>query len=191
MNTINDPREIPQSDLPLLVLANTTSDFIADAIDIRTGGSWDHAMVCINAGKFCSQGMTYSEVSMENYMKKGSQLKFIKIVDGGPAFNIAFRNAVQDRLKLPWYRKMYDFIGIFGQAIGCPWIHTPGLDYCSVADITLLKQAANWLPMVNDRVIKAIPDESNPQNIDNIAKANPTIFSTYGVYLSDEGVTIP
>ena len=190
MNQIVDPRQILQSDLPLIVLANKTNDFIANAIDERTGASWDHAMVCINQGKFCSQGLTYSEVPMESYMKKGSELKFIKLVNSNPAFVSAFRNAVLNRIALPWWRKMYDFLGIFGQAIGQPWIHTPGLMYCSVADIALLKQCSILLPDADNVVIQSIPNESNPQEIDDIAKNNPKVFSTYGIYLSDEGVVV-
>lgn len=190
VNIINDPRTIPQSDLPLLVLCNTTDDLVASAIDIRTKGTYDHAMVCINSGKFCTQGFTYSEVPMDGYMKEGVQLKFIKLVNANPSFNLLWRNAVLARLSLPWYKKMYDFLGIFGQAIGQPWIHTPGLDYCSVADIQELKVASVNLPNKDNAIIKSIPNESNPQNIDNIADANPDVMTTYGIYLSDEGVKV-
>lgn len=190
MINITDPRTIPQSDLPLLVLANTTDNLIADAIDIRTLGNYDHAMVCIHQGKFCTQGLTYSEVLMENYMKQGSQLKFIKLVHGNVAFNFAFNQAVLARLALPWYKKFYDFIGIFGQAIGQPWIHTPGLDYCSVVLVGYLKKCGLNLPFPDNNIIQNIPNESNPQNIDTITKANPSVFETYGIYLSDEGVTV-
>ena len=188
MIQISDPREIPITDGPFIVLANTTNDIIADAIDIRTNASYDHAMVCIHQGKFCTQGMTYAEVPMENYMKRGSELKFIKLVNNNPAFSFAFTQAVLARIALPWYKKMYDFLGIFGQAIGCPWIHTPGLMYCSVVDVLLLKSCAVNLPSPDNAIINGIPNESNPQNLDDFFKANPTVFETYGIYLSDEGV---
>lgn len=190
MIQITDPRTISQADLPLLVLANTTDDAVASIIDIRTKGTYDHAMVCIHPGKLCTQGLTYSEVPMENYMKRGVQLKFIKIVNANPVFNLDFTNAVLARLALPWYKKFYDFIGIFGQAVGLPWIHTPGLMYCSVVDITLLKQSCKSLPAHDQIVINSINNESSPQDIDNIEQANLDVLGTYGIYLSDEGITI-
>lgn len=190
LNDIPDPRLIPQTDLPLIVLANKTNDFIAGTINLRTNGSWDHAMTIINQGKFCTQGLTYSEVPMEDYLKRGGQLKFIKLVNSNPEFNQAFKKAVLSRLGSPWWHKFYDFIGIFGQAIGMPWIHTPGLMYCSVVDIALLKASCIYLPSKDQQIINTIPNESSPQSLDDIFKSNPGIFATYGIYLSDEGIIV-
>lgn len=188
---INDPRLIPQLDMPLIVLSEQKTDFVSFLIDWRTKGSWDHVMLSINQGKFvCQDFGGYHEIPMDGYLKKGGELKFVKLLNSNQEFINAFRKSVLDRLSLPWYRKTYDFLGIFGQAIGQPWIHTPGLEYCSVDVIRHLKNACQYLPLLDRNIIMAIPPESNPQYLDEVICMNPSVFSIYGQWDSDSGVII-
>lgn len=183
---VQDPRLISQNDLPLIVLSEQKNSFISFIIDWRTKGSFDHAMLSINCGKFACQSFSgYAEVDMKDYFIKGGQLRFIKLVNGNESFNQAFRSSVLSRLASPWYHKMYDFLGIFGQAIGQPWIHTPGLEYCSVDVIRHLKNAAKNLPDHDCQLILSIPAESSPQDLDNIICAHPEVFSIYGEWEGD------
>lgn len=185
---INDPRLILQPDLPLIILSNQPNSLISALIDWRTDGSHCHAMLMIDHGEVVTQGFTYKTVPIDNYMKKNGEMTFVALVNSNISFKIAFRNSVDDRLKTPWYHKMYDFLGIFGQAIGMPWIHTPGLEYCSVDVIRHLTNACGALPKSDQDVINAIPAQTNPQRFWEIIRNNPDTFAVYGRWSSDEGV---
>ena len=191
MLTISDPRTIPQNDLPLTVLANQTNSIISSLIDWKTNSSVDHAMMYVTPGVFTSQAFpVYHNVPIEAYMKKGGRLKFVNFLHiNGQAAN-ALRNAVSARMALPWYQKMYDYLGIFGQAIGQPWIHTPGLEYCSVDVLRCWKTAAPYLPDLDRDLILSIPNESSPSVLDDYVKNHPEVFMVYGEYLSDDGVIV-
>lgn len=191
MQQIQDPRLIPQTDLPVIILAEKKNDFISFLIDFKTNSSYDHTMLSINQGKVFTQGFSgYHEIPIDGYLKEGGQLKFVKLLNGTEAFNNCFRSSVINRLNSPWYHKCYDFLGIIGQAIGCPWIHTPGLEYCSVDVIRHLKDACCYLPLADRNVILAIPPESSPKDLDMIIRANPQVFSIYGWWESDFGVIV-
>ena len=197
MIEINDPRLLLQSQEPFIVLCNQ-SDFIGEAIDWRTSikgmQPFDHAMLSIDQGKLVTQTMgifnAYREIPMEQYMTKGTQLCFVQLVNNSPAFTAAFSKSVQKRLTAPWWRTQYDYLGIFGQAIGQPWIHTPGLEYCSVDVIRHLVNSCPYLPKEDQLVINAIPRESNPEGLWQIIANNPKTFSLYGMYDSSNGVVI-
>lgn len=187
---INDPRHIPQSNLPLFVFSDNAIDLISFLITWRTKGIWNHAMSLTTAGKLDVQAWSYTEVPIQDYMKKGSRLDFYTLVNSSPSVSIAAQGYVSNRLKQPWYKKTYDWIGIFGQAIGFPKIHTPGLEYCSVDVTNLLKSISHLLPLKDQLVINAIPDEINPQALHDYFVANPKVFKEYGYYESDEGVIV-
>jgi len=194
---IYDPRTIPQSEGPFGVLSNQKNSFIAEAIDFRTDirapGMFpvDHIMESINQGKFCCQDFTgFNEIPMDKYLIPGGQLWFVRFVNANPRFDAAFRKSVTDRLALPFFLKWYDFIGIFGQAIGQPWIHTPFLDYCSVDFISHCKAAVPYLPESDEKVINSIPNESNPEGVTQIIIENPKVFNVKYSWDSSTGITV-
>jgi hypothetical protein len=196
MIEINDPRLLIQSQEPFIILCNQ-NDFISTAIDWRTDlpgvHPWDHAMLSINAGKFVTQTMgifnAYREIPMEEYMVRGTTLGFVQMVNNTPAFTSAFSKSVQKRLTAPWWVTQYDYLGVFvGQALGQPWIHTPGLEYCSVDVIRHLVNACPYLPKADQIVINAIPRETNPEGLWQIILNNPGTFSVYGYYDSALGI---
>ena len=196
MVEINDPRLLLQSQEPFIVLCNQ-NDFISKAIDWRTDikgiQPFDHAMLSINAGKFACQSMgifnAYKEIPMSQYMTKGTQLCFVQLVNNSPEFTAAFTKSVQKRLTAPWWVTQYDYLGVFvGQSLGLPWIHTPGLEYCSVDVIRHLVNACPYLPKEDQLVINAIPRQTNPEALWQIILNNPKTFLVYGMYDSSTGV---
>ena len=185
MQIITDPRTIPSSDMPLLVASNQ-KNWIASLINWRTTipglHPWCHFMVAVDQGKFCSQGLTFLEQDMSRWLNPGGQLAFVKLVNSTPDFIKAFTTSVQKRLSSSWWHKLYDFPGIFGQAIGQNWIHTPGLEYCSVDVIRHLVNACPYLPKPDQLVINNIPRESNPEFLWQIILEHPEVFSVYGTW---------
>jgi hypothetical protein len=185
---ITDPQTIPQSSLPLFVFSDSATDFIAFLITWRTKGTWNHAMLLANQDKFAAQAWTYAEVPIAVYMKKGSRLEFFSLVNTTANIEKAVQDYVSRRLAAPWWHKVYDFVGILGQAVGMPKIHTPGLEYCSVDVTNCLKTIANLLPTADQATIDAIPNEINPQDLHDYMVMNPKTFALYGQYEADEGI---
>ena len=187
---IQDPRLIPQSDMPLIVLSNNTKQEVSWLIDQRTNipglPPRDHAMLSINQGKFVWQSMglwdAYKEAPMDPFLVDGGQLAFVQLVNNSPDFTKAFTKSVQKRLLAPPWQKTYDYLGVFGQLIGQNWIHTPGLEYCSVDVIRHLVNACPYLPKEDQLVINAIPRETNPEALWQIIVNNPNTFSIFGTW---------
>lgn len=191
---ISDPRLIPQSDDPTLWFYFGT-DIISDAINFRTDIKgdlpWNHAMVSINQGEFVWQSMgiinAYKKGPMSVYMVKGSKLGCVKFVNNNPDFSDAFDKSVQSRLTAPWWQTQYDYLGILGQAVGVPWIHTPGLRYCSVDALRHAVNACPNLPKSDQLIINNIPPEINPEALWNVIVNNPNTFSVSGIWDSAVG----
>lgn len=192
LNDINDPRTIPQTDMPIhLVLSNQTTSIISFGIDWNTKANYDHTMQSINSGKFiCQDFGGYHEIKMDSYLKSGGCLKFVKLINANEVFNIAFRSSILNRLDRPWYMKIYDFGNVFGRAIGLPWLHIPGTFDCSEVCLYHLKQCAMYLPKLDSDIIMKISDRSSPADLDTIVKLNPKIFSIYGIWMGDDGVVV-
>lgn len=198
MINIIDPRLLPQSLIPWIVLYNNIKDPIAQGIDLRTDiegiDPEDHAMLSINEGEFVWESMAlwnaYKRGSMDTFMTQGSQLKFVQLVNNNPQFTQAFTKSVQQRLARPAIENSYDFLGIVGQAIGQPWIHTPGLEYCSVDVIRHLVNACPYLPKEDQMIINGIPRETNPEQLWQIILNNPQTFYFYGQWDSKTGIVV-
>ena len=183
---MKDPRDIPDSDMPLIVFSDNSSGWLEFIIKFRTKGYWNHIMFCRKKGFFVSQGNTYSEVGMERYMKKGSELKFIRIIGLTNADRESLLESIEKKLKSKWYRKMYDWVGILGQAIGIKKLNTPGLNYCS-EDVTFhLKNIAMFCNKPLSDVLIGIPDHTSPEGMNEYFKSNPECFEVYGKWDADD-----
>jgi hypothetical protein len=64
-------------------------------------------------------------------MKKNNRLKFVELVNLTPVQRALLQASIAAKLARPWWKKGYDWLGIFGQAIGQNWINNPWIDYCS------------------------------------------------------------
>lgn len=198
MINILDPRALGTSLGPWIVFNNNVLDPISNVIDFETNikgiDPEDHAMLSINPGEFVWESMTlwnaYKQGPMASYMVKGGQLKFILLANNNQAFQNAFSKSVQKRLSRPGWENSYDFLGIVGQAVHLSWIHTPGLEYCSVDVIRHLVNACPYLPKEDQLVINNIPRETNPEKLWQIMLNNPRTFLFYGQWDSKTGVTV-
>lgn len=195
---IIDPRLLPTAWGPWVIFSNNTLDEIAQDIDWKTNikdiDPEDHAMLSIDQGEFVWESMTlwnaYRKGPMDTFMVKGGQLKFVQLVNNNPQFMAAFTKSVQTRLARPGFENSYDFLGIVGQAVNQPWIHTPGLEYCSVDVIRHLVNACSYLPKEDQLVINSIPRESNPESLWQIVLNNPKTFFYYGQWDSSTGIIV-
>lgn len=186
MELIKDPREILSNNMPLIVFSDHTSGLIEWAIKMRTKGLYNHVMLAMSKGKFVSQGNTYSEVGMERYMSKRNRLLFVEVLGLTNEQKQQWYKSVSERLRLPWWRKGYDWLGILGQAIGIKKLQLNGLNYCS-QDIYVHLHAItlnNNQPDIK-RVFEQLDPNGSPQDHHNVFSKNPGVFRFFGIWQGD------
>ena len=183
-----NPANIFPADLPLLVFSDNTSGLIEFFIKFCTKGDYNHVMWANRPGYFASQGNTYSEAPLSRYLKRGNRLKYVEVIGLTPAQKQLIKASINKKLALPWYRKMYDWLGILGQAINVKRINTPWLDYCSEDVPQHLKFVAQYLQDddLKKKVFLGIPYHLSPQGLNEYTKKYPEVFRTYGKWEADD-----
>jgi hypothetical protein len=186
MTNIIDPRKLPPN---FYLISKSGVDVVSALIQWWTG-LWNHSMLMRNPGKVVWQGIQIVEKPIDFYMKKDTRMDFFTIKNLPPNALIAMNKYINHRMSGPWYSQTYDFIGILGQILKQPWIHTPGLDYCSVFELAVLRSGAPFMPSEMANPIMAMAQESNPQQMHDFYVAHSDIFNYEGAYESDEGVIV-
>jgi hypothetical protein len=181
-----NPRDIPEQDLPLIVLSDHTNGLIQSIIKIKTKGFYNHAMWMHKPGMFASQGNTYSEIPVESYMRRGNRLKFIRIRGLNVLNKDQIRRSIKAKINRPWYKKTYDWLGILGQAIGLKKISTPGLDYCSEDVPRHLRCIAPIDSNPLKSFIKDLPRHGSPEDLNEHFKKHKDVTQVYGRWDSDK-----
>ncbi len=128
-----NPLELKQEDMPVVVLSDDRRGLIPWAIKAHTHGNYNHIMLMVTPKFFFTQGILLSNVPVEKYMKDFSFLKFYKLLIPQELKDIIIEQAKAD-LKKPWWKRLYDGLGIFGQLLPGKWgriINIPGLNFCS------------------------------------------------------------
>lgn len=182
-----DINNIPDEDFPLMVFSDCTSGLVASIIKMRTDATYNHVMWAIRPSVFASQGNTYSEVPFKGFMMRTNRLKFVK-VNGLTSFHKKIiLNSIRKKLALPWYKKLYDWFGIIGQAIGIKSINVTGLNYCS-EDVALhLTSIVDYVPdPAFCEILSLVPLHGSPEDLNAYFKKYPKYFTTYGRWEGDE-----
>ena len=125
----------------------------------------------INPDKVVTQGSTYKEIPIANYMQGKHRLKFFRPnLDNADKLKII--ELVKKDLKEPFYRKWYDWTAIFGQLIGVKWIQSPWQYFCS-------ERVAKYM-----RLFYEIPKRPTPAELNKFCEEIEGI-KYYGHYLYD------
>ena len=188
MIQISDPRTLPPTFY--FISKDGTFDFVSYLIKLRTQSEWNHSMVMRNPGYVVSQGIQLAENKIDDYMKNGTRMDFFTLTNPNQNIINLMNAYIDKRLSGNWFSKSYDFLGIFGQLIGVPAIHTPGLNYCSEFTLSVLKAGSFAMNQSDNKIINNQPAESQPQQLEYLYLNNPSIFTHYGTYESDSGVIV-
>ena len=187
----NSWKEIPLTEYPVIVFSDHNSDIVNSAIKARTNANYSHVMWMIEPGVMASQGfMTYAKVPIHKYMNIGNRLKFIGINGVTAAGRKSILDSIHAKLNGPFYRKWYDWVGIFGQLIGVRWIQTPFFDYCSEDQPYHLQKGMKNAPaefsIPLTFVINNLPKNGSPGVHDVYSKAHRDVFPLFGKWEGDE-----
>lgn len=134
-----DPLAIKNIDCPVFVQAADMRSFFGWGTRWRTKSNWNHSMVMRRQGYVVTQGWTFKEVAISDYMKPGSILKFWTCGDITMSERNTIMLKITHELSQPWHKKMYDVPGIVGQFFGIRWFNVPALNYCSERVVKLVK----------------------------------------------------
>lgn len=184
-----NPKEISPDVLPCFVFSDETSGLIEFLIKFRTKGDYNHVMLQCRPGFFASQGNTYSEAPLSRYMNKGKRLKYVEVLGLTPVQKKLVVASVNKKLALPWYRKLYDWLGIVGQATGLPWLNTPGLNYCSEdAPSHFMFMAQLGLDDADPKkaILLGMGGHKSPQGLNEYMKKYPNVFHVVGKWEADD-----
>jgi len=160
-------------DCPMAVLSDNLGSPVAGAIKGHTRGAYNHFMWLIEPGTFCSQDLTFKRVAAGEYLKGAHRLKFWTNPSWKPNQREAIIAALKKDLDKPWYRKLYDWPAIIGQALNWRWLQVPGIDICS--------DKARLLALVDFRYDLENPD---PQDV-NAWLERTYGYEVYGRYIPD------
>ena len=167
-----DVMNIPERLLPMVVLSDNLRSFFSMAIKAHETGCYNHLMWLIRPGVIASQNLTFQAQPVRDYFN-GFRMKFWHC----PAWTAEQRNTIintiETDLKKPWYKRIYDFPAILGQAIGIPSIQTPGIDICS--------DKAKYLEMVDLYYCLKHP---SPEQVNHYLMERRE-YEVYGRYMPD------
>jgi hypothetical protein len=183
---LKNPRNIPTSCMPLIVFSDHTSGLIEWAIKMRTKGLYNHVMLAMKQGHFVSQGNTYSEIDMKRYLGRRNRLLFIEIIGLTQDQREAMNKSVTERLRLPWWRKAYDWVGIVGQAIGIKKLQLKGLNYCSqdvYLHLSKIEPKDDQQPL--QLALAQFNPNGSPQDHHDVIMKHPGAFRVYGLWQGD------
>ena len=144
---IIDPRKLKEEDLPLIVLSDGARSFFNFITKLHQKGNYGHIMEMLKPGVFASQNWTFREVPVEKYTNAKTRLKFWSIKDLPEWKKDKLYDLAEKRLALPWYKKRYDFLGIFGQLTHLTRINNPYIMYCSEQVSHDLRQIGYIMPL--------------------------------------------
>lgn len=132
-HTYINPKNFTEADLPIIVLCDDLRSFTGWAIKAHTSGDYNHAFIIHKPGLYVSQNFTgFKESHIEDYLRAGMMLKFWTVSGLTENEKSIIQQRITQRLKLPWWRRSYDFIGVFiGQFFNLRWLQNPFQEFCS------------------------------------------------------------
>lgn len=172
-----DPQEFTEKDLPIVVLVDDLRGGLGFLIKEHTSGNYNHAMIMVKPGKVVTQNNLLKELDIKDYLKSYKMLKFWSIKNLTKDEKRILCSTIAIDLSKPWWERLYDYVGIFGQAIKIPVIQWPWAKYCSesvAGYLRLIPRFVSWLSRV-----------PNPSEMDAVFKKHPADVEVKGYWWSD------
>ena len=159
------------------ILCNDAQGMLGWFIKWYTKGNYCHAMLTRKPMWICTQNDLYKEIPIAGYLTNSEGLKFWRINNLTPGEFSLINDKITADIAAPWWRRMYNYLGLLGQALHIPGISMPGQDICSqrVASYLRLLPRLQWI----------IPSNPSPADLDRIFTANPSLMTCIGYYWQD------
>lgn len=170
--SLEEIKAIPIDKYPFMVFSDNVRGFFSWGVKVRTKGSYGHFMWLVGPDQLVSQSFSYKVHSLKDY--SGSTMKLVY----NPKWTaqeqfVLIKAIVEDALK-PWYRTLYDYLGIVGQAIGVEAFNSPFNSFCS--------ERGKYLKLVDPEYDLCSP---SPVELNKWTKERPDRYKVYGRYAPD------
>lgn len=166
--------EIPISQMPMMVLSDNLRNIFSAGIKAHTHGCYGHFMWLIAPGTLASmQTNGFKRVKLESFIKD-NRLKLWWCPEWTSDQRKQIIAAIEKKLKLPWYKRRYDFLAYIGQLTGWRWIQSPWAEICSES-FGFVKVAEPEFNIVNP----------NPEDINDWLEKHQPRYQVYGRYTPD------
>lgn len=178
--TLDEIRNISWVDYPIFMYSDGGSLFgwLIRKIDDSAGS---HLWTLVGPGVIANQSVTFRLVPIESMRHYTTKLIW------NPEFTVEQRNMMFDsiykRLDLPWYKRLYDFVGLFGEILEKIGIrlNLSKFDFCSESISRALclvdPEYAKWLE---------INPSPTPKEFNLWTKAHNPPWKVYGRYAPDD-----
>jgi hypothetical protein len=117
--------------MPVWVFSCDLRGFLGWGIRFRTNGIFNHVMMMRRQGKFATQNLTFREVPIDKYNIHSNIMEFWTCINMPDEVKCRIRLEITKQLKESVWKRFYDVLGIFGQAVGLRWIQLPWFNYCT------------------------------------------------------------
>jgi len=170
-----DPLQIPESDLPLIVMEEDRRSFLGWAIKDHSKGNYNHICEMTKPGMVASQDPCgFKEKPIDVYLKPQIFLKFWRYMPLTAQIKETWLSGIDKELKQSGWARRYDFLGILGQAINVRWLQSPWAHYCSERVAEHIQKPLNI----------DIPKKPTPNDM-NMAFNKDARFEVYGYWFMD------
>lgn len=174
-----DPTQLNAVNMFNIVLVDNAQDFISWGIKDDTGSNYNHATTQRSPNLLDCQeaGSLFKTVPTETYMVPANILKIWQINNlTSDEWNM-LNNAVAVDLAAPWYKRVYNYLGILGQFFRIPWFSFPGTYFCS-------QRVAKYLRIM-PRFAAVLPANISPGFEDAFFVAHPELMTCAGFWWDD------
>lgn len=157
---------------PKLVFCDSAFGLFGFLIRRKTKGSYSHFMIEVGPGMVASQSFLFRLQDILDF--KFYHLKYVVGVHWTSEARQQIIDEINVRLKLPWYRKLYDIVGVLGHAIGLEKLNIPWLNFCS-----------EWGRLVKIADPEFDLESPTPTDINEWTKARKDKYKVVGRYTPD------
>lgn len=172
-----DPTTFNPLNLFVIVLLDGERDFEDWGIKADTNSNWNHAMTQRNLLTFDSQYTLFQRVPIKGYLNSSNMLKFWTVNNITPEEWIVLNNAIESDLNSPWWKRLYNYLGILGQFLKQDWISMPGTNFCS-------QRVAKYLRLL-PRFNAILPENVSPGFENNLFTTHPELVTCIGYFWQD------
>lgn len=166
-----DVRKIEKSDCPMIVFSTSRWNLFNYLTGWKTKGLWTHVMVLTQPDTLLTQDWAgLRSVPLANYLKKDMRLKFWKIKNLNQSQRDWINLNIYRAMRSPWWTRQYDFLGIFGQAVGWKALNNPWKKFC-----------VERVQSILDGVVDQGPAHADPEQYNDALKLNPRM-EVYGYW---------
>lgn len=178
MNIV-DPKKIPVTDLPLLVLTDDIRSFFNWATTAHTKGNYGHIMTMNEQWIYDSMMFSgFRRVPVSVYDKPSMIIKFWS-VKCDQNQKEALLACVKEYAARPWIKRRYDPLGIIGQLLNIPMIQSPLGEYCSEVFGKFIKNY-NHLKTSVAPIDPEFPLRKSPAALNRYMESRPDMYKIYG-----------